>query len=61
MELLEKPPDVIVKGDGAEIVKHVSPGSAKQIIEGTLSHLAERGASPRAFKSIRQRAVPAVM
>ena len=30
MELLEKLPDVTVKGDGAELVKHVSSGSAKQ-------------------------------
>ena len=34
MELLEKLPDVTVKGDGAEIVKHVSSGSAKQIMAG---------------------------
>jgi hypothetical protein len=34
MELLEKLPDVTVKGDGAEQVKHVSPGSAKQIMNG---------------------------
>ena len=31
MELLEKLPEVTVKGDGAESVKHVSSGSAKQI------------------------------
>jgi hypothetical protein len=29
MELLEKLPDVAVKGDGAQVVKHVSLGSAK--------------------------------
>ena len=29
MELLEKLPDVTVKGDGAQRVKHVSSGSAK--------------------------------
>lgn len=61
MEQLEKLPDVTVKGDGAEIIKHVSSGSAKQIMPGILSHLAECGASPRAFKPIRQSAVPAVM
>jgi hypothetical protein len=33
MELLEKLPEVTVKGDGAELVKHVSSGSAKQIMD----------------------------
>jgi hypothetical protein len=37
MELLEKLPDVTVKGDGAEIVKHVSCCSAKQIMEELFS------------------------
>ena len=47
MELLEKLPDVTVKGDGAELVKHVSSGSAKQIrrekLEETLQRLSQPG------------------
>jgi hypothetical protein len=30
MELLEKLPDVTVKGDGAKLVKHFSSNSAKE-------------------------------
>lgn len=67
MELLEKLPDVTVKGDAAQLVEHVSLGSAKQIMTerqqatGCGIHLPESDAIPRAFRPIRQSPVPAVM
>ena len=47
MELLEKLPDVTVKGDGAELVKHVSSGSAKQNHRSSSC----RVAAPRSMKT----------
>jgi len=51
MELLEKLPDVTVKGDGAGSVKHVSSGSAKQIKREKLEETLQSHSQPGGGRS----------